>query len=55
MMVVDFTQSDNMRIEADDLIGQGIESPRHDRSVAPDIELKHPQFAGFSADAADTA
>ena len=41
--------------EADDLIGQGIESPRHDRSVAPDIELKHPQFAGFSADAADTA
>lgn len=43
-MVVDLAQGDDMRIETGDLVDKGVESPRHDRGVAPDIELKNTQF-----------
>ena len=29
-----------------DLVGQSVESPRHYRGVAPDIELQNTQFSG---------
>ena len=50
-MVVDLAQGDDMRIEAGNLVGQGIENSRHDRGITSYIEihLVHPVAASGAA------